>query len=741
MNFLKMKSKKTDEITIFFFSLFLFITINFSYAQDKPKVGLVLSGGGAKGLAHIGVIKVIEELGLKVDYVAGASMGSIIGGLYAIGYSADSLTKLATSLNWLSFFTNKTDRNNLSLWAKGEQDRYIISFPASGFRFQIPSGLISGQNFSEIYANLTWPYLTVNDFSKLPIPFFCVATNFENGYAVVLDQGYLPEAVRASMSIPSLFYPVSIDSMYLMDGGVSDNFPVEAMKAKGIDIIIGVSLSSETDGRYLPGSAGSVIFQSTFVRSRNVRKTNESLCDILITPDFTGYGTMSFTNADSLIVIGDRAARMHISELKSLADSLKKFDQGSYSQNYISNKEYKIKDIVFDGLERTDGDYVKTLLGIEIPGFVTRENLNAAIKSAYGSMLFSRITYRIEPVSDENVLVISAIEKAPQLFQLGAHYDSDFKAGILVNFIQRYRLGKKSFCFTGDAIISNYQRYKIENLLFTANNKKNSIHLTATNFGMSFSYHTFDPYVYDSAGDIRNNFHYIQSSSKILLLNEFGNKLNFSLEPEFQYASTGKGILNSPAEKSLTRTIKISGKLLYDSFDDKWFPISGSQVNATVEYGSGLNYSGNYFLYYLYYGNVQKIVRRISFATKVYTASLQGENVPWDNHLFFGGINNTSISLSVVPFVGYSFMEVVTNNLLVLRTDLQWNFYGDHFLIMKLNAGKTADTYKELFDEAGIAAGAGLSYVYNSLAGPVSITLMRANKRDFAGYFNLGFWF
>jgi NTE family protein len=199
------------------------------FSQTRPKVGLVLSGSGAKGLAHIGVIKVLEEVGIKVDYIGGASMGSIIGGLYAANYNSDSLTRIAHDLNWISFFNNEADRDKFSFREKEEKDRYHFSLAAEKFKIQLPASFSSGQNVSDVLSQLFWPYLTLRDFSKLPTPFLCVATNFDDGKPVVLGHGYLPDAILASMSIPSVFAPVCIDSMFLIDGGVSDNFPVVAV--------------------------------------------------------------------------------------------------------------------------------------------------------------------------------------------------------------------------------------------------------------------------------------------------------------------------------------------------------------------------------------------------------------------------------------------------------------------------------------------------------------------------------
>ncbi len=719
------------------------------YPQERPKVGLVLSGGGAKGLAHIGVIKAIEEMGIKIDYIGGASIGSIIGGLYATGYSADSITKIANQLNWIGFFTDEINRNNLSMNGKAGRERYVISFPAERFNLQLPSGLSAGQNFSEIYSNLVWPYLTVTDFQTLPIPFLCVATNFEDGNPVVLDHGYLPDAVRASMSIPSLFTPVYIDSMYLIDGGVSDNFPAEAVKAKDMDIIIGVSLGSETDTPYKPGSVGGILYQTTFVRSRTVKKKNESLCDILIAPDFAGYGTMGFHNADSLIVLGERAAKLHISELQALADSLNKFDQVTDTGNAQPQSNYMINEIKTEGLNKVDEELLISLLQLDIPGIIERGCLEDAIQRAYGSLIFYRVSYKIEATGNNNTLIITVDEKPPQLFQFGVHYDSDFKAGMLLNYTQRYGMAGMSLLLSVDAIVSDYQRYKVENLIYTGwnhnkSNRKDRLSWVP-NIGISFSYQTYDPYVYDSIGDIISNFHYVQSCPEVFLFYELGNNMNFNLGANYQYSAQGPNLVRDSVDEATTNTLKFFGRLKYDSYNDKWYPESGAQLDAGAEYGRIFDYDEskdqNFYLYYLSASCALKIASKFSVVPRLYMASLRGNDPPWDNRLFFGGVNNTQIDLQVVPFVGYNFMEIQTKNLVVLRSDLQWNFFGNHYLIAKFNIGNTASQFDELLTDGNVLLGGGLSYVFKSLVGPVEITIMQAKNRQLKGYVCLGFWF
>ena len=205
--------------------------------QEDLKVGLVLSGGGAKGLAHIGALKVIEETGIRVDYIGGTSMGAIIGALYASGYSANQLDSIFNMVDFNTLIQDDIPRSAKTFYEKDESEKYAITLPFDHFKVGFPSGLSKGQNVYNLLSQLTLHVSDIKDFNKLPIPFFCVATNVETGKEVILDKGYLPRAITASGALPSLFSPVIINDTIYVDGGVTNNYPVDEVRSKGADIV------------------------------------------------------------------------------------------------------------------------------------------------------------------------------------------------------------------------------------------------------------------------------------------------------------------------------------------------------------------------------------------------------------------------------------------------------------------------------------------------------------------------
>ncbi|NNK20767.1 MAG: patatin-like phospholipase family protein, partial [Flavobacteriaceae bacterium] len=249
-----------------YFFLLMFMVICQVNAQqipmeEAPKVGLVLSGGGAKGMAHIGALKVIEESGVQIDYIGGTSMGAIIGALYASGYSADQLDFLFRSSDLANLIQDNLPRDAKTFYEKENSERYALTLPFNDFKLSFPQGLSSGQNIYSTLVRMLYHVKDIRDFNELQIPFFCIATNVETGKEVLLNSGFLPEAILASGTFPSLFQPAEVDGQILIDGGVLNNYPVEELRAMGADIVIGVDVQHGLRDRSSLASATDILLQ------------------------------------------------------------------------------------------------------------------------------------------------------------------------------------------------------------------------------------------------------------------------------------------------------------------------------------------------------------------------------------------------------------------------------------------------------------------------------------------------
>ena len=259
-------------------------------ASERPKVALVLSGGGAKGFAHLGVLKVLEEEKIPIDIVVGTSIGSIVGGLYAIGYTADDIIKLAKEGNWPELLSDYVPRRELGQTSKTEQQRYVITLPVAENKFPtLPSGMVNGQNVLNLFCGLTANLPENADFTKFPVPFSCVGNDLETGKEIVMTEGFLPTAIFASMAIPGVFVPGKHNGYLLVDGGLVNNFPTDVAKKMGADIIIGVDLRKDLYQADQIGSLDKLTNQIINFYSLNKDSINNSLCDVIIRPDITGY--------------------------------------------------------------------------------------------------------------------------------------------------------------------------------------------------------------------------------------------------------------------------------------------------------------------------------------------------------------------------------------------------------------------------------------------------------------------
>ena len=298
------------------------ILANNSTTNNRPKIGLVLSGGGAKGFAHIGILKMLDSLQIPIDYIAGTSMGGITGALYAIGYNGLELERLINQNDWEEIFTDEPPRKMLPYFQKRDTGKYQFEFGLKKIIPMPPSGLIFGQKISLLFSSLTFPYERITDFDKLPIPFQCVAVDLVTGNQVVLKSGSLAKAMRATMAIPSVFSPVEWGDSLLIDGGFLNNLPVDVVKEMGADIVIAVDVESPLKEREELNSAFDVLNQTITLLGLDYKKKNVEMVDLLIHPDISEFTSADFDNKKIRRIIqkGDEAAQESIEELLALKE-------------------------------------------------------------------------------------------------------------------------------------------------------------------------------------------------------------------------------------------------------------------------------------------------------------------------------------------------------------------------------------------------------------------------------------
>ena len=411
--------------------------------QNRPMVGLVLSGGGARGASHVGVLKVLEELRIPVDIITGTSMGAVGGGLYAYGYSPEELQQILAQTDWDELFRDSPPREHLSFRRKADDYNYLIKLEA-GFnhgQFSIPPGLIQGQKLNLMLKALM-PQAPEH-FDDLPIRFRAVATDIETGNPVALGDGSLVSALRASMSIPGVFAPVAIDGRLLIDGGMANNVPVNLARELGADVLIVVDLSGELLNREQLTSPLGILNQTIgFQLQRNSDQQLGELRagDVLIQPDLTGYSSTDFWLSQQMVEIGVAAARLHTQQLGAL--SISETDYAQY-QEYRGRKLHaspRIDNVVIKNNSKLADSVILSHLSIQPGQILDVAKLERDLEQIFGLNIFESVDYDIVQSAQETTLVVETRKKqwGPNYLRFGMNVESDFEGWSAFNLATSY---------------------------------------------------------------------------------------------------------------------------------------------------------------------------------------------------------------------------------------------------------------------------------------------------------------
>ena len=434
---------KLPQILILVLSL-LFFCNSYGQEQDKPKVALVLSGGGAKGLAHIPLLQALDSLGIVPDLVVGTSMGSIVGGLYAMGYSGDSIANIALSANWNSLLGGSVSLSDVGVEEKSEFKRYLFDLNLVNGKPIIDAAILNDQNLRELLSELTYPVYGIDNFDNLAIPYRAVATDVVNGKEVVLDRGSLAIAMRASMSIPSVFKPIEYKETLLVDGGILNNFPTDIAKQLNADIIIG----SDVGGGMLPKEKLTdpitILLQTSMLMSNIRNDTNRAHCDILLDhiPNLT-YSTGDFNNGPGIYDEGKLALQSNIDALTKLSERLKTYQQTKSQLPEVPQK-IMLDTILYKNISNENIDLVKARIKLETGNEYSVAEINSGINRIRGTMLFDAIYFN--PLFNENVkgIELEATERSRHSIKGAVHYDSHRGIGLIMNYTGRNLLGEAS---------------------------------------------------------------------------------------------------------------------------------------------------------------------------------------------------------------------------------------------------------------------------------------------------------
>jgi NTE family protein len=452
---------KKSLIYVLFVGFLLLAFDGFSQ-QKKPKVALVLSGGGAKGIAHIPLLQTLDSLGIVPDLIVGNSMGSVVGGLYAMGYSGDSIAKIFKEADWEQLIGGRVSLKNVSVEEKTEFNRYLVELDYAKGKINLGKFLLNDQNLRQFITTLTFPSYKIDDFDKLPIPFRAVATDIVRGKIVVLKSGSLAMAMRASMSLPGVFSAVPYKETLLIDGAILNNFPVDIAKRLGADIIIGSDVGDGMMGKKELESISSLLFQAGMLSSHLNNEKNRTLCDILINhAENLTYGTTDFQRNQEIYAEGKLGIADKITDLVALSKRLKNYATGQVEVPFV-REQMKLDTIIYKGISKTNFALVKARTDIQSGKIYTKQELIDGINRAMGTTIFSQITF--EPFSKNNKLALqfNGLERSKHQVKGSLHYNNFNGVGILFNYTGRNILGAASrTLITLD--VAEAPRFRIQN--------------------------------------------------------------------------------------------------------------------------------------------------------------------------------------------------------------------------------------------------------------------------------------
>ena len=715
----------------------------FSQEQKKPKIGLVLSGGGAKGFAHIGVLKVLEEAGVKIDFIGGTSMGAVVGGLYASGYNAAQIDSIFQATDFNELLNDFIPRTSKNFYEKRNDELYALVLPFNKFKIGIPEALSSGIYNYNLLSRLTRNVRHIKDFNELPIPFLCIGTNIETGKEVLLNEGNLAQAIIASSAFPSLFAPVEIDGKLLVDGGVVNNYPIGEVRKLGADIIIGVDVQNDLLDRTKLKDATRILVQIANLKSRELMKQNIEDTDVYIKPDVRNYGVISFDKGNEIIRKGEEATFAVYEKVKALADQSAPYRKPKLKQ--VSDS-LQIRNISHNELTNYTRDYVISKLRFK-PGTKTSYNdLLKGINNLTATANFSTISYSFEPNKQEVDLNISLKENPIKTYlKFGLHYDNLFKSGVLINLTRKKTLFKNDIAsldiVLGDNIRYNLDYY-IENGFNLSFGYKSHFNQFNRNVSKEISSLQLSPDINTFNVDFRDitNQAYFQSLFVQKFLIGGGLELKF-LKIKSETLPNEDPIIDKSNYASLF------GYMKFDSFDNKYFPKKGWYFSGDIQsYLLSSNYTGDFKPFSIAKGDFGIAASLFNNATiKVQTDagfSFGNKSVPFFNFIL-GGYGYNAIN-NFKYFYGYDYLSVGANSYIKSTATLDYEFYKKNHINFSANFANIGDDIFQTLDWISIPkySGYAVGYGMETVIGPIEIKYSWSPETP-EGYtwFSVGFIF
>ena len=725
-----------------------------STTTGRKRVAVVLSGGGAKGMAHIGVLKVLERAGIPVDIVTGTSMGSIIGGLYAIGYNANALDSLVRVQDWGYVISDREDLSNQSLSDRRKQNTYFINTNL-GKKDKNAGGIIKGKNLAELFQQLCVGYTDSIDFTRdLPIPFACVATNIIDNSEYDFHSGHLPQAMRASMAIPAAFSPVRIGDMVLVDGGLRNNFPADIARQMGADIIIGVTVQGPPKVAENLGGTMSIISQIVDVNCKNKYDENLAITDLHFPVDTKGFNAASFTPAaiDTLIRRGEEEAMRHWDQILALKkrigidDSFRPTILQPLRPQVLTEKRH-VTGFTFENMTAQDERFIRQKHHLNKLDSIDAKLQQQLTTTMRVDLFYQTAECRLVQDGDDMRVVLSASGRKSAQLHAGARFDTEeyatvqvgldipWKTLIPVSTELTVRLGKR---IMGRMEITGHPRY-----------------FTRPKFCYTFYRNDIDVYL---NGDRDYNMRYNQSQAELTPLNFDLRHFNIQFGLRWDYMHYRSGLGSETSSQMYFENehfISYRGRVNYNSEDNWYFPTRGVRFKAEYAY-----VTNNFVKLNEYAPDGTKLGKttgmsevsanwrasftfgsRFTLQPMVYGRLLFGTVLPPVFGNTIGGDYFGHYIEQQMPFAGIGSMEYIDRHFVAAQLQAQQRFGTNHYVLIRFAGAQHAESLKQLFDRRTLL-GVQAAYYYNTMFGPVGGTIGYSNRtKEPYFYLNLGYEF
>ena len=713
---------------------------------ERKKVAVVLSGGGAKGMAHIGVLKVLEKAGIPVDIVTGTSMGSIIGGLYAIGYNANALDSMVRVQDWGYVITDKEDLRNQSLGDRRKQNTYFYTTGLTiGKRDLQAGGFIKGKNLAELFQQLCTGYTDSLDFTHdLRIPFACVATNVIDNSEVDFHSGRLPQAMRASMAIPAAFSPVRIGDKVLVDGGLKNNYPADIAREMGAEVIIGVTVQGAPKVAEDMSGTMSILSQIIDVNCKNKYDENLAITDLHLQVDTKGYGSASFSPAaiDTLIRRGEELAMRHWNDIIALKQRIGIDDSFSpvilqpLRPKVMTEKQHVVG-YTFENMTPQAERFLRQKFNLNKVDSIDAKLEQAITTSMRIDLFYQTAECRLVPEGDDVRVILSAGNRKSVQLHAGVRYDTEEYAAVQVGLDIPM---KTAIPVSTDITLRLGKRMMARGEL--------TVHpRSITRPTLTYAFRRNDVDIYFK-GERDYNIRYNQFQAEIIPINHDLRHFNIQYGLRWDYMHYRNKLGTETAIQVVLKNehfYSYHARVNYNSEDNWYFPTRGARFSAEYSYLTdnfaklddkpgmsevkanwrmSFTLGDRFTLQPMFYG-------RLLFGTIVPPAFGNTIGGDWFGHYVE----------QQMPFAGIGNMEYVDHHFVAAQLQAQQRISDNNYVLFRVAGAQQASKVKELLDSRTLI-GVQASYYYNTMFGPVGASIGYSNRTKKPYLFlNIGYEF